>query len=670
MDMDMDQEAENIVGVNQHKRRRKKSSVWEHFTIETISASCIRACCKQCKKSFSYISGTKVAGTSHLKRHIVLGICPESHHHQQDQQQQEHQQQTEEESQLALYLPGSETNICPAIEPSRKRYKAIPRLSRIHFNQDLCNLELAKMIILQEYPLHIVEHHEFINFIRTIQPLFDPVTVDFIQEEILSFFLREKQNRIDVLAQSPGRVNLTLDLLLSDNSIGYVLITGYFVDANFKLQRQVLNVIMVPNPDSECSLNQAVLDCLVDWNLEDKLFTVTLAESFASTSFRENLKSLPSVKIQHILNGQLLIGNCYASNLTRLAQDALLLTNEVVGKVRRIVKYVKTSRATEIEFNEMKEHLHVGSTKSLNMDDITKWNTTYHMLKTACELKGVFFCLDTFDSNYELPSNDEWNQVETLCTYLKLMFDASCILVGGTNLTASVFFHEMWKLKYDLINASLSKDVFVSNLTKPLQEKFDHYWRDTCLVMALAVVMDPRFKMKLVEFSFYKIYGEDAEMWIKTVDDGIHELFLEYVVKSLPPANFLMEVNDGSVMTELTKDGNLFSDDGEEFSDFDLYISEITSNQQIKTELHQYLEEPVLPRVQEFDVLVWWELNRANYPTLSQMAFDVLSIPFSTVGTDSVFDTMTKKMDVYRSSLTPQLIQALICSKDWLSRSS
>jgi len=58
------------------RRRRKKSLVWEHFTIEAVVGRATRACCKLCKQTFAYSSGSKIAGTSHLKRHITLGSCP------------------------------------------------------------------------------------------------------------------------------------------------------------------------------------------------------------------------------------------------------------------------------------------------------------------------------------------------------------------------------------------------------------------------------------------------------------------------------------------------------------------------------------------------------------------------------------------------------------------
>ncbi|GKE80954.1 zinc finger BED domain-containing protein DAYSLEEPER-like protein, partial [Tanacetum coccineum] len=77
--------------------------------------------------------------------------------------------------------------------------------------------------------------------------------------------------------------------------------------------------------------------------------------------------------------------------------------------------------------------------------------------------------------------------------------------------------------------APTSEDPVISGLTKPMLENFYKYWKRSCLILAIAVVMDPRFKIKLVEFSFTKIYGDDGAGFINIVDEGIHQLFLEYV---------------------------------------------------------------------------------------------------------------------------------------------
>ncbi|XVF48049.1 hypothetical protein PTKIN_Ptkin03bG0159200 [Pterospermum kingtungense] len=158
--------------------------------------------------------------------------------------------------------------------------------------------------------------------------------------------------------------------------------------------------------------------------------------------------------------------------------------------------------------------------------------------------------------------------------------------------------------------------------------------------------------MKLVEFSFTQTYGEDAPTHIEIVDDGIHELFHEYADEENYGNN---EKSDESYQGNLLDHG---------LKDFDVYLMD-TSGQQTKSELDQYLEEFLLLRVQEFDVLGWWKLNMLKYPTLSKMARDILAIPVS-AAPDSIFDTIDKQLNEYRSSLRPEIVEALICAKDWL----
>ena len=72
-------------------------------------------------------------------------------------------------------------------------------------------------------------------------------------------------------------------------------------------------------------------------------------------------------------------------------------------------------------------------------------------------------------------------------------------------------------------------DPFIRGMLTRMQSKFDSYWQECNLVLAAAVVLDPRYKIRAVEIAYTKIYGKDegAER-TKQVLDTLRALFEEY----------------------------------------------------------------------------------------------------------------------------------------------
>ncbi|KAJ4978297.1 hypothetical protein NE237_009077 [Protea cynaroides] len=103
-----------------------------------------------------------------------------------------------------------------------------------------------------------------------------------------------------------------------------------------------------------------------------------------------------------------------------------------------------------------------------------------------------------------------------------------------------------------------------------------------------------------------------------------------------------------------------------EFSTFD---SAMFIERYGKSQLDYYLEEPKLPfddKYRQFDVLAYWRQNGSKYPDVARMAKDVLSIPVSTVASESAFSAGGRVIDKYRSKLLPSNAEALICLRDWM----
>jgi hypothetical protein len=59
--------------------------------------------------------------------------------------------------------------------------------------------------------------------------------------------------------------------------------------------------------------------------------------------------------------------------------------------------------------------------------------------------------------------------------------------------------------------------------------------------------------------------------------------------------------------------------------------------------------------------LVWWKNLRDEYPILSQLARDVLA-------SKSSFNAGGCVVDPFRSRLDPEMVEALVCTKDWITQ--
>jgi hypothetical protein len=70
--------------------------------------------------------------------------------------------------------------------------------------------------------------------------------------------------------------------------------------------------------------------------------------------------------------------------------------------------------------------------------------------------------------------------------------------------------------------------------------------------------------------------------------------------------------------------------------------------------------------VKSFDILKWWKNNATRFPIMSHMARDLLAIPISSVASESAFSLGGRTLDDFRTSLTPTMVEQLVCTNDWL----
>ncbi|CAK8536144.1 unnamed protein product [Lathyrus sativus] len=152
--------------------------------------------------------------------------------------------------------------------------------------------ELARAIILHEYPLSIVDHIRFRRYSASLQPLFQVPCRNSIKKEILKVYNLERSLTLKLLENLEGRAIITSDLWTSSNQKKiYMTVTARYIDGNWNLQSHILRFIYVHAPHTSEKLCGTLVECLMDWNIDTKLSTITLDNCSKNDAMIEKIKA-------------------------------------------------------------------------------------------------------------------------------------------------------------------------------------------------------------------------------------------------------------------------------------------------------------------------------------------------------------------------------------------
>ncbi|MQL72005.1 hypothetical protein Taro_004333 [Colocasia esculenta] len=245
-------------------------------------------------------------------------------------------------------------------------------------------------------------------------------------------------------------------------------------------------------------------------------------------------------------------------------------------------------------------------------------------------------------------------QAEFVCKFLKPFFNATNVLSASKTPSSNMCLHEICSIRSLLHQEVDSSYHIIREMVPQMQVKFDKYWGDCTILYVITTVLDPHFKMLFLHYAFKQIYGLQCASFVSEVIEAIHVIFIEY-----------KEQYNQNIQGDAPCDEEILANN-EFLSGYNQFLSQ-QNLQESKSKLERYLDESVVPLSQKsFDILKWWSDNSLVYPTLFKIACDYLAIPASTVASEAAFSNGGRVLDQYRSRLTPDIVEALICCEDWL----
>ncbi|GKA01116.1 zinc finger BED domain-containing protein RICESLEEPER 2-like protein [Tanacetum coccineum] len=448
-----------------------------------------------------------------------------------------------------------------------------------------------------------------------------------------------------------------------------MVITCHFLDKDCKLNKWVLNFVHVPPPHRGIDISDALYKCFQEWDIENKIYSISMDNASANDKAIKNLRRIFEVDRKLLCDGRLFHVRCCAHILNLIAQDGLETIKSVIKKVRESISFINASEARTKTFNDLAQQMKLPNNK-LILDCKTRWNSTYEMLVGAYKFKEVFPKYEERDPDFDsCPLKDDWVRVEQICEILEVFNNVTHIISGSDYPTSNLFLCEVYKVKQVLDGKKDDESEFIRKMVEKMKEKFDKYWAEVHLLMAIAAVLDPRVKMWSLEFIFPKIYNSvDAKDLIKMVEQTLRSLHSEYVTIYNESTTESSEQN-GSFLSESSKKQSKFST-GCGFQELQNFVRQNEASPTQKSDLDVYFEDGcymcALEDSKKFNILDWWKNHESKYRILSKLAHDILAIPITTVASEATFSAGSRVIDQYRAKLGVDTVQALLCGENWM----
>jgi hypothetical protein len=258
------------------------------------------------------------------------------------------------------------------------------------------------------------------------------------------------------------------------------------------------------------------------------------------------------------------------------------------------------------------------------------------------------------------PTEEDWEFARYLCDRLKLFYETTELLSGTSYVTSSLFFPKICGIYLAIKKWEASDNPIIESMSSAMIEKFMKYWSDIHGLMAVATVLDPRRKMKFLYAMYMQIYG--PERMVREVQK-VKDLLID-LVKEYENSMEGFGATDGNLASS-SKPANEGDAEVDEIIDKYMASEPVVPTTKVCTELDMYLEEELLPRTLDLDVIDWWKVGGFKYTALRKVATDILAIPVTTVASESVFSTSGRIISPNRSRLAPNMVEALMCMQAW-----
>ena len=474
------------------------------------------------------------------------------------------------------------------------------------------------------------------------------------------------------LQASISNIHISCDMWSSPNGHAFLGIVAHWMDIHHILHRGLIALPRIMGAHTGENIAIVLVDVLEKYNICEKLGYMMLDNATNNDTAVESLDSeliwrgiIPVISSEerrlrcfgHILNlvvKELLFGK--DETVLETSKDEITAWRKLgpLGKLHNIVRTIRSSPQRRDRFHaiQITDQTLKDPTFMLRQDNDKRWNSTYDMIQLALQLQEAIdrYIVAAMAESRKSKSKaaerlkadllhaPDWDELKVLYNLLSPFKELTIELQGnivGARMNGAIFdvLPAMDMLLNTLEDAKLAYKAQKSHFASCINlawTKLDEYYNlsDNSPIYVVAVMLDPRLKLQYIE-SRWSTHPE----WIEIAQEKVRTMFNHYRNKcrsSVPLASISKSVSISSALmhSESTFRNWKYGP-----------IAPVPHPEELDKYSRALLEaEDVAP-------IDYWKANKAKYPILASMAWDILSIPAMSSEVERVFSGYILKME-------------------------
>ncbi|XP_012704471.1 zinc finger BED domain-containing protein RICESLEEPER 1-like [Setaria italica] len=215
------------------------------------------------------------------------------------------------------------------------------------FDPEVFRILIAKYFISAEIAFYKANDPNWTNLINYCQLSFRVVGHRNVRTDYVLFYEEEKLQLRNKFRKVKSNVTLTTDVWSSDLNLGYLCVTAHLIDEEFELHKKIITFKKISFPYTSYAVQDRIASCLMEWELIDQLFTLTLDN--ASVNNRAVKDMHDALGVRMFFKGGHLHVKCATHVLNIIVQASFKVISNAIGRVRWLSTDMRYSKITKFQ---------------------------------------------------------------------------------------------------------------------------------------------------------------------------------------------------------------------------------------------------------------------------------------------------------------------------------